>query len=191
MPRISIEGNCCSGKTFYLKLLEQQGYHVHYDDMTNLTRLTQKYNTDMKRYSLGYNLQLLYNYTHYPHKEEEIHLFENSPYTLNKVYCQLAHEQHCFDEDEYNIYRNYADEMGWIPDIIIYLYCNPFVCYDRSTTKKLPFTPSIDYLKNLHLKYEIICDELNCPIMIYKINAQDEHQSVISNIKHIIDQFKN
>jgi len=189
MTRVSVEGNCCSGKTFYLKLLEQKGYHVHYIDQIDQSELTRKYHADMKRYSLGYNLQQLYNYTHYPHENEEIHLFENSPYTLKNVYCDLLYEKNCFDEDEYRIYNNYTDRLGWVPDIIIYLYCNPNVCYERNVGRNFPYSPSIEYLKDLHLKYEITCDELNCPITIYKINAQEDSQSVIDNIMDIIDHL--
>jgi deoxyadenosine/deoxycytidine kinase len=190
MTRISLEGNCCSGKTFYLKLLEQNGYIVHYDEQFDQSELTQKYSKDMKRYSLGYYLQKLYNHTHYPHKDTEIHIFENSPYTLKNVYCTLLHEKHCFDEDEYKIYENYTGKLGWTPDVIIYLYCNPNVCYERSVSRGKSYSPSIDYLKDLHLKYEITCDELNCPIAIYKINSQDESHIVLNNIKDIIDHLE-
>jgi len=186
MKRISIEGNWCTGKTFYLKFFEQHGYHVHYNDQIDHSELTQKYQSDMKRYSLAYNLQQLHNYIHTPHETGGIHIFEGSPYTLKKVYCDLLYEKNCFDADEYRIYNIYSDTLGWTPDVIIYLYCDPNVCYERNIKRKCLYSPNIEYLKDIHFKYEITCDEVNCSIPIYKINAQENSNSVIRNLTDII-----
>lgn len=77
-------------------------------------------------------------------------------------------------------HRSNPDQPTWMPDVIIYLYCNPIVCCQR-----------LDELKNLHIRYEFACDELNCPptTKIYKINAQEDCQSVVNNLTQILRQL--
>jgi deoxyadenosine/deoxycytidine kinase len=191
MKKISIDGNICSGKTFYLKLLEKDGYHVHYDETFNQSQMAQKYSMDMKRYSLGYHLQLLYNYSHYEDKDKDIHIFESSPYVLKNVYGELTHEKGCFDADEYKIYEKYSTDFGWIPDVVIYLYCNPIICHERIKLCHPNNNVNCDYLKDLHLKFETIFDELNTPITLYKVNAQEETESVYHYILDILSKIKN
>lgn len=189
MTRVTIDGNICSGKSHYLTLLERAKYHVHCDTLIGQSELVQKYKSDMKRYSLSYHLQLLHNYAHFPHAKNELHIYEGSPYTVKNVYSQLLYEKDCFDLDEYKIYNVYVEDLGWMPDVIIYLFCNPIVCYERNKLRQTTNNVSLDYLKDLHLKYETTFDELNCPITIYKVNAQEEDVAVYKNIVDILDHL--
>ena len=144
MVRISLEGNICSGKTFYLKLLEKEGIVSHC------------YETH----------DIYHEYLQYEVKNTEIHLFENSPYTLKKIHGQ-------------------SPESNWTPDIIIYLCCNPIVCRERYM-KKNSNEISLEFVKQLHVKCEFVCDEINCPIVMYKINSQDNPENVLKCILDII-----
>lgn len=187
MLRISIEGNIGSGKTHYLKLLSQDPelvhYKIHYSDTKEHYELTQKYYTDMKRYSLAYHLSLLECTSDPPlplplPENKETHVYENSPYTIKKVHC----EPQCFDPTEYQIYDSYHRKHNWVPDIMIYLFCPPLMCHERTNNTLM----NLSYLTELHAMYEIVCDELNCPIKLFKVNALEDSESVYKNIKAII-----
>jgi deoxyadenosine/deoxycytidine kinase len=186
MPIVSIEGNIASGKTTHLKLLESAGYTVHYDDSHEQSDLASKYYNDMKRYSLGYHLRLLRNFSLHAHTSTDaVHIYENSPYTLKHVHCELLHEKRCFDEDEYKIYDEYNTQHGWMPDVMIYLYCHPSVCHDRLMPAG---QVKSDHILDLHAKYEIACDDLNITdhVKLYKINSQEDIDTVYRSIIDII-----
>jgi deoxyadenosine/deoxycytidine kinase len=184
MIRVSIEGNNCSGKTYYLQLLERDHYNVHYEHYD--PELTQKYYSDTKRYSLAYHLHMLKCFQQPKNIiPKTVQIYENSPYTLKAVHCGLLSEKNCFDVDEYRIYNNYYQTLGWIPDIMIYLFCHPLTCHHRCSK------PNLEYITELHTKYEIVCDELNCQTKIYKVNAHEDKETVYRNIKEIIDNIDN
>lgn len=169
MTKIFIDGNICSGKTFYLKLLEKAGYNVNYEQPMDF----HNYCNDIQRYSINYHVQQIYKYPHYSTIDNEVQLFENSPYILKNVYGELLCKKNYFDINEYDT-----------ENIIIYLFCIPNVCYERSKNKNQRL--SLDYLNQLHIKYEILCDEINCPLTLYKINSQEDSESVLNNIIEII-----
>lgn len=199
MKKISIEGNICSGKTLYLKLLEKEGYHVHYESSIDPLLLNSPY----------YFEQLLYNYSHPFGTDNEIHLFENSPYTLKNVYGDHSFEQNNFCVSNSSISNNYnknleiwqrridydVSYLDWKPDAIIYLFCQPFICHERQQNRNHQqlggqSPPSYEQIINLHIKYEIFCNEINCPIPIYKINSQDDIEIVFNSIKNIINNWR-
>jgi deoxyadenosine/deoxycytidine kinase len=180
--RVSIESNICGGKTTCLHLLQKKGYHVHYDT-TEQSGLNLKYQSDVKRFSLGYHLQVLHNYAKHE-KHTGIQLFESSPFTFKHIYSDLLREKDLFDPDEYELYTKFSDEIGWVPDVIIYLFCNPIVCHERCVKRGLNL--SLDYLKQLQYKYETTLDELNTTIKIYKINAQEEPSEILRSIEEIL-----
>lgn len=190
MTKISIEGNICSGKTFYLKLLEKEGYNVHYNENIEQSEMAHKYNTDVKRYSLGYYLDMLHNYIHSSINDDDLHFYEGSPLTIKHVYGELSYEKNSFDVDEYKIYNDYYEDFSWKPDIIIYLFCSPVICSERNKNRQPNNPVDMEYLKELHLKYEILCDEINCPVTMYKINSQENSTSVLNNINDIICHLK-
>ena len=185
MTRITIDGNICSGKTHYLKLLEKD-YKVHHDEPFKKSDITKKFALDSKRYSLGYHLRQLQNCLDSTYKSNEIHIFESSPYSFKNIYGELLLEKGEFDVDEYKIYEKYVDSYGWVPDVIIYLFCNPIVCYERHNL--LGSGISLNYIKDLHLRYEIVYDELNCPVKLYKVNSQEDEETVLSNLKDILSR---
>jgi len=99
--------------------------------------------------------------------EPDLRFYENSPYILNAIQPGL------------NL------KVDWVPNVIIYLFCSPYICHSHVNRNTNP----LDHLLDLHTRYEIICDELNCPIKIYKVNAQEETDTVYRNIKDIIDKI--
>jgi deoxyadenosine/deoxycytidine kinase len=187
MVRIVIDGNVASGKTHYLHLLEEQGYHVSIPETPEGVRLFKKYQSEPTRYALAYYLNLLTQYQQpgAPGASGDLHLYEGSPYTLQHVYGELWREQPDADRDEHRVFLQYLSQMGWVPDIIIYLTCHPNVCHERSKLREVD-PPSLDLVRYIHLKYEIAYDEAVCPVKLYKVNSQDTPAEVLSCLVEII-----
>jgi thymidylate kinase len=75
---------------------------------------------------------------------------------------------------------------NWKPDFIIYLYCEPSICYERIQSKSLGF--SLADLQAIHIQNEIAFDDLNCPYPIYKICSQEDITIVYNSIIDIIEK---
>ena len=93
MVRISIEG--LSVKAELLALLKDSRHlsdtkkiYVHTLPETPISELAK---TNPAKYSLGYNLHSFIEYCDHAtdYKEDEIHIFENSPYTIQWVWSQI------------------------------------------------------------------------------------------------------
>ena len=190
--KISIDGNIGSGKTFYLKKLEEDGYIVNYDRTDKWFDWFEKYNCGMDRYALGLQLQILYDQLDWPYEPGQLNIYERSPYTLKNIFADFLYEQKIFDHQEYQLHNLYIKKFGWQPDIIIYLYCDHDVCYQRiknrfSITEDEKSTT--DCLEKLHIKHEIVFDDLNCKIPIYKINAVEDPQTIYNSITEILKKL--
>ena len=187
--RISIEGNIGSGKTFYLDKLKKDNYaiiHDLIDSQTQISTWLKKYDSNPDRYSFGLQMQILQDYIKLPYVKNNINIYESSPYTLKNVYGKILYDEKHLDKDEYLLHNSYINDFGWMPDIIIYLYCDPEICYERVKNKS---RVSCDYFKKLHLINERTFDDLNCSIPIYKVNSQEDTNNVYKNIKTICDEI--
>ena len=113
-------------------------------------------------------------------------IYECSPYTLTNVYGELLYRKQIFDPDEYLIYKKYYSEIGWNPDVIIYLYCHPSVCYERCRRMNMDVNITMNRIIEIHTQHELIMDEINCPIALYKVNAQEDIECVVNNVTDIV-----
>lgn len=169
--KIVIDGSPGAGKTFYLDKLAKDGFLVH------------MHASDVKKTPFCHHLNKLLTYVKSTYNKGKVNLYEMSPHTLKHVYCPVLLEEKNIDEEESNILCEYIDQVKWIPDVIIYLYCDPTICFERSN--KL----TLESLKKYHLWHEITLDELNCQIPIYKINSQEDPQTVYKNILSILSKY--
>jgi thymidylate kinase len=80
------------------------------------------------------------------------------------------------------------DAIKLSPDAIIYLSCHPLVCYQRVLQRSPHNNLTLDDLKQSHLIYEKMYDVLNCPIRIYKVNSQQDPETVYNTLKQIIEK---
>lgn len=167
--KISIDGNFGVGKTYHLQRLATEGYCVHWS----------KPSPEFQLESITTYMQMLQPFIFNDTNERgSIVLYERSPYTLQRIYTDLR------DPDDLFQYQQSIKQVNWSPDIIIYLFCHPMICKQR--TKNL----SDEILVEFHNRYENILDELNCSIPIYKINAQEDLDQVFNNIIDVLHQVR-
>ena len=146
----------------------------------------------MKRYALGFQLQILHDQYRLPWEMGKLNIYERSPYTLKNIFGDLLYEQNQFDPQEYKLHNTYVETLGWTPDVIIYLYCDPEICHQRVNTRFSIDEDSkmtLNYLNKLHLKHEIVFDDMNCSIPIYKINSMEDTETVYKNILDILNKL--
>jgi len=196
MPRISIEGNISSGKTYYIDKLKQNGYLVHkYPNEIN------QYPTDVSWYSnfkskintspdgiLSKQLDVLHQQMKLPYEDGKINIYERSPYTLKNVFSNMLYNDGVLKASEYLLHNKFVDDFSWNPDVIIYLHCEPEVCYQRSLSKHTDI--NMEYVNKLHCQHEEVFDSINCDIPIFKINVHDEKSEVYNSIVNVLNNIQ-
>lgn len=194
MVRVAIDGNIGCGKTFYLTKLQQAGYNVYHEPVAQWANWLKKYNSDMKRYALGFQLKILHDQIGLPNPPGQINVYERSPYTLRHIFGDMLWHDGLFDADEYALHNSYVNDLAWKPDVIIYLFCDPKVCYDRLKERAGRAVEgdtqlTLDYLKKIHIQHECVLDELQCHIPIYKINSQEDPDTVYNNLLQVLQSL--
>lgn len=195
--RISIEGNIGSGKTTYLNIIKNKGYNVYCENVHNKLwiNLLEKYNSNMNRYALSIQMNSLLDKITLPYISNEINIYERSPYNVTHVFGSLLYENNIYDPDEYNLECKYSEKFGWIPDKIIYLQCDPDICFKRIQSRLVSGDNKItrDYINLLHCKHENIYNDLtkshllsNTQIYILNTNNDIDINKNINNIMKII-----
>ncbi|MEO0236697.1 MAG: hypothetical protein ABIN35_00495 [candidate division WOR-3 bacterium] len=189
--KISIDGNVCSGKSFYLKKLTEKGYRVHYNDQS-FPRMTPEYCRQSLLNYLNVKDQPRCHNSHDP--TQWLDFYEGSPLTVRNI----DQSSDITDDRTSKIVVDVETSNERNPDIIIYLFCLPQVCFERYVTRLIDSAKDInnsyrfyerDFFQHLHLKYECLYDDVNCSIPIYKINSQEDPSMVLNNIEDIIQQI--
>src|SRR5438132_12492298 len=56
-------------------------------------RWQSKYQSNMKRYALGFQLQMHHELVHLPYDQDQLNIYERSPYTLQHVFGDFLYEE--------------------------------------------------------------------------------------------------
>ena len=165
--KVTLEGNRGAGKTTILNLLRKQGYSVNNQEPNTSHTFQADIKADIQRFA-------------HTSETTELCLYERSPYSLARIYLPYYKSQGLIDQDPITELQS---THIWQPDVIIYLYCDPFVCHQRSKQ-------SLTQLVELHNNHELVLDEMNYSGIIYKVNAQEDIQSVVGNVLAILGKLK-
>lgn len=147
---------------------------IEFNDSINIDKYTSLLNLSgyqINRYDNNFHLSLTDLLSHlmfFSKIKNDFQIVLGSPYSLKFIYGQILLDKKIMSLKDFKIFEQYIETIGWEPDIIIYLYNYP--------------------VSNIH---EIVLNEINCHIPIYKICIMDEDNVIVSQIKEIIEKYKN
>jgi deoxyadenosine/deoxycytidine kinase len=155
--KLVFDGNIGCGKSSVLKLIVENNpidLNVYNEPLFDWAKWLELFYSDMKKYSFGFQMRVLKS--HLDKKNILNGIFERSPLSCQKVFGQLLYEDKMMSDLEWNLTNEFSDDYGWTPDFIIYLKCDPEICYQRINQRNRLNEKEIelDYLKRLHNKYE-------------------------------------
>tara|TARA_R100001163_G_C5068402_1_gene208660 strand:- start:11298 stop:12113 length:816 start_codon:yes stop_codon:yes gene_type:complete len=121
-------------------------------------------------------------------------IMTDSSYSLRNVYIDYL--KHCgwINEEEYSIFDRIYRSTYKVPQVMIYFFGSFENCYRRmleeaKTDPENQYVYSEEEFKKLHYQYEWIFDTNNCQIPIYKVSVEDDIDSIIGNIKEILERI--
>ncbi len=138
---------------------------------------------DMKKNAFGFQMRVLKS--HLDKKNIQKGLFERSPLSCQQVFGKLLYEDKMMSELEWNLTNEFAQDYGWLPDVVVYLKCSPTVCYERigKRNRNGEETISLQYLEKVHEKYEQLYNsDITKKVKIITIDASNTPEEVYESV---------
>jgi deoxyadenosine/deoxycytidine kinase len=178
-----IDGNIGAGKSTILKGLEDRGYFVFQEDLSDWGGLLSRYYHDKKRWMCTLQLSILHSmhqqYQAIKNLQHPIVFVERSP-DASMVFVENGIRQGFMDGEEARIVKNMYEVLKWSPDISFYIDTPVDVCYERVKQRQRDCEDSItlDYLDMVHLGY-VECYNRRKHI---RIDGNDDVENIILKI---------
>ena len=157
---ISIEGNIGSGKSTLVNLLESDPLlNLIPEDVENWKKegWLELFYSDIKRYAGTFQLRTQISHMKNKEKfvEDKINIVERCPLSNKHIFGQMLVDDGFLHPKEFELIDQVNDLIGWMPDIMIILLCDPQVCYKRIKLRNREGEniPSLHYLEALHQKH--------------------------------------
>ena len=117
------------------------------------------------------------------------HIIVDGLYSLRHVYANYIKHQNWITEREFNILDKMYKRLFTEPKILIYLFGNFDNNYQRTLVSG-EYKFSKEEFKKLHYQYEWVFDTNNCQIPIYKVSVEDDLESIVGNIREILQNLQ-
>ncbi len=189
--KIVFDGNIGCGKSSIIKFIKDNIPHINvYDEpLDDWHQWLELFYSDMRKYSFGFQMRVLKS--HLDKKDIKTGIFERSPLSCQKVFGQLLYEDNMMNQLEWKLCDEFYNSYGWLPDVIIYLRCDPEICHNRINQRNRESENgiSIDYLKSIHSKYEELYMNNNDILKNTKVIIIDATQTIDNVINNVIKQL--
>jgi len=198
---IFIEGNIGSGKSTFIKLLNDRGYTINLEPVDKWTsmknnngkNLLEEFYNDTGRYS--YLFQSIAFRTRIKSITSNPSDFtERSVFTDRNVFAKTCHETGKMNDIEW---EDYCEWFDWLTESLsvkpkgyIYLRADPKVSYDRIKKRSRGGEENIpyDYLVNLHTKHDDwLMNEKN--VLVIDVNEEFENNN--DKLEEMVNKVKN
>lgn len=186
--KVVFDGNIGCGKSSILKMIQNNNpieMNVYNEPLHDWSKWLELFYTDMKKHSFGFQMRVLKS--HLDKKDILNGIFERSPLSCQKVFGELLFEDKMMNELEWNLTNEFNYDYGWNPDIVVYLKCDPKICYQRIKKRNRSNEQEIDfkYLERIDNKYEkLYTDYKSCKVIT--INASKSIDEVYNDIMELV-----
>lgn len=187
--RVCVEGNIGCGKSTALGLLSgSDGLHVFPEPLEQWGNLLDNFYKDPSAWALPLSLRVLLSFRApgaVPSAERVV--VERSPLSCRHVFGQLQLNEGRMTQEEWEVFKEYCDVLGWTPDVIAYVHTPAETCYQRMRQRDRPAERGVDlhYLKRLEFLYETMLRYADVPVV--RIDGLQPPEQVAEAIKRVFD----
>jgi len=186
--KLVFDGNIGCGKSSILKLIQNNKpieMNIYNEPLHDWSKWLELFYSDMNKYSFGFQMRVLKS--HLDKKDILNGIFERSPLSCQKVFGELLFEDRKMNELEWNLTNEFYYDYGWSPDYVVYLKCDPDICYQRIKQRNRNSEESIDinYLQRIHQKYENLYTDCKS-YKVITINASKSIDQVYEDVMELV-----
>ena len=186
--KIVFDGNIGCGKSSILKLIQNNKpieMNIYNEPLHDWSKWLELFYSDMEKHSFGFQMRVLKS--HLDKKDILNGIFERSPLSCQKVFGELLFEDKKMNELEWNLTNEFNYDYGWNPDYVVYLKCDPQICYQRIKQRNRNNEQLIDinYLERIHEKYEKLYTDFKS-LKVITIDASNSIDQVYEDVMELI-----
>jgi deoxyadenosine/deoxycytidine kinase len=157
--RISIDGNIAAGKSTAFDVIDETfpDLETFREPVGEWTPLLEKYYEDPATFGFLLSLKILASFCEV--RKHGTAISERSPASCRHVFAQMQHDDGTFGAHEWEVFREYMDALGWLPDAIVFVNTPAATCLERVEKRGRPSevdTITLEYLKRVENKYDIM-----------------------------------
>ena len=183
--RISIEGSIGTGKSSALHALREAfpETHVHPEPVEEWGELLDLYYTDKALWCLPFSLKVLLSFRH---ATSDVSFIERSPLSCKNVFTQMLVDDGIMNRRQFDVFKEYHDLIGWVPDAIIYIDTPAATCLERVEARGRGCEKNVDlqFLRRLEYAYETMLKHDTHGIRVIRIDGTKSKDAVAEDIVH-------
>ena len=189
-PRICVEGNIGCGKSTALEHLAalRPGLATFPEPVQEWGELLARFYRDPAQWALAFSLRVLLSFgaPGAPNLQGPC-VVERSPMSCRHVFSQLLFNEGKMTQEEWDLFKEYCDVLGWTPDVIVYVQTPADECHRRMEQRGRAAEEGVDlqYLKRLEFQYETMLRYADVPVV--RIDGTAPPEEVARAVLEVVD----
>ncbi len=188
-PR-ALQGNIGAGKSTVLNHLRAAfpAAHVFPEPVHEWAGILPLFYAKPAEWALAFSLRVLLSFTKVP-AGGNLAIVERSPLANRHVFTQLLYNDNTMSREEWELFKEYSDELGWTPDLVVHVHCPPDICLQRVQGRARAGEETIDiqYLKRVEFQYDTVMRYVNCPVV--RVDGSGTSPEVARAVEGVIRDF--
>ena len=165
--RISVEGNIGSGKSDCMVALAAAFPDVQCfpEPLHEWGELLDLFYECPPSWALAFSLKVLLSFR--AASREPVCFVERSPMASRHVFSQLLYNDGTLSCQEWELFKEYHDVLGWKPDVVFFVDTPAAVCLQRiaSRGRACEANVDIDYLRRVEFQYANMLRYTDVPVV--------------------------
>ena len=167
--KICIEGNIGSGKSSALEHVATvfPNLRLAPEPVDEWTDLMDAFYDNPTEWGFAFNLRVMLSFVAPGRCAEDI-VIERSPSACRHVFGQLLYNDGSMTAKSWDLFKQYADELGWEPDLFIYIHTPVDTCASRIAVRgRASEVQGItkEYLSRIEFQYENMLRFTKVPVV--------------------------
>lgn len=185
--RISVDGNIGSGKSECLRALAAALPDVPCfpEPVEEWAQLLELYYASPAEWALAFQLKVLLGFRRPARRETCV--VERNPLSSRHVFGQLLYNEGLLNQQEWEVFKEYHDVLGWKPDVIFFVDTPADVCLERVAARDRSGERAlgIDYLKKVEFQYHNMLRFADVPVVRFdgRLPAPELHAAVVAEAR--------
>lgn len=190
--KICIEGNIGCGKTSVMRRInEKTRMPIFLEPVDEWAHWLNLFYEDPQRWGFTFNVEVLMSFNKWSNVGCTA-VYERSPLACKSVFTEIQYKDGHLTYAERELFMKLFAELSWKQDVIIYLKCDPEICFQRMNQRgrECESHVPLEYLKKVHDQHEEMMGEAERKgIRVITVDASKSSEEVLRDVLAHIDQL--
>lgn len=183
--RVALDGNIGSGKSSVMAMLHAtDNIPVFPEPVDDWAELLDLFYMSPREYAFALSMRVLLSFR--ACADSSRCLSERSPMSCRYVFGQLAYNEGLMSQGEWDLFKEYCDLLGWIPDAIVFIDTPAEVCMTRIRERARECETRLDlaYVKRVEFQYTTL--EKYCNVPFIRVDGSQPAERVAEDVRRVL-----